>query len=96
MNRNKILTTIRSNTASLPKIPHPGIYTNNIADGHIWIFAEQIKKVGGFIYSFDEGQQAVQNLENLFGEMKTIYSFKMTDFLNSNKNFKLNHTIVKT
>lgn len=85
MSRNKMLNTIRSNTASLPKVPHPGIYSNEIADGHIWIFAEQVKKVGGFIFSFDEGLQAIQNLEKLFGEMKTVFSYKDTDFIRSNK-----------
>lgn len=84
MSRNKMLTTIRVNTSALAKVPHPGIYTNDIADGHIWIFAEQVKKVGGFIYSYEEGHQAIQNLENLFGEMKSIHSYKSTDFLKSN------------
>ena len=84
MNRNKILNAIRSNTSTLIKIPHPGVYNSDNSNRHIFIFAEQIKKVGGFIYSFEEGQQALGNLQNTFGEMKTIYSYLETDFIKTN------------
>lgn len=83
MSRNKILNTIRSNTATIEKITHPGVYrTNGITQN--WVYAEQIKKVGGFIYSFNEGLEAIQNLIDQFGAMTSIYSYKETDFIKSN------------
>ncbi len=83
MSRNRILNTIRTNTASIEKINHPGVYSS-LGVSQNWVYAEQIKKVGGFIYSFDEGQKALHNLANLFGEMNSIYSYKETDFIKSN------------
>jgi L-lactate dehydrogenase complex protein LldG len=83
MNRNKILNTVRANTATLPKIPHPGVY-NSATETQIWVFAEQIKKVGGNIFSFDEGHLAIKALQNTFGELSIRYTYLETDFIKSN------------
>ena len=83
MNRNKILNTVRANTVALPKIPHPGIY-NSATESQIWVFAEQIKKVGGNIFSFDEGHLAIKALQNTFGELSIRHTYLETDFIKSN------------
>jgi L-lactate dehydrogenase complex protein LldG len=83
MSRNKILSTIRSYSASVKKIEHPGVYST-MGVSQSWVFAEQIKKVGGFIFSFDEGQNAIDNLTKQFGQMNSIYSYKETDFVKTN------------
>ncbi len=83
MSRSKILNAIRSNENSINKSEHPGVYKskNNLQN---LIYAEQIKKVGGFIYSFSEGHEAILNLKTIFGEMNSTYSYKETDFIKSN------------
>lgn len=84
MSRFKILNKIKTNLQTTEKVAHPGTFITSEIDGQAWLFAEQIKKAGGFLYSLEEESQAFENIKEKFKTLKNIYSYNNSKILQTN------------